>query len=173
MQDTVMTIIAILLAGILLFIFPLMAVAERNNDISQSIAEKAVTDFINEVASTGAITTQSYQKLVNNLASTGNTFDVELEHKQIDENIGKKTQWTNNKVIGENTSISKNTETISEQLQEKGTYNLTAGDTVSAKVKNSNRTIAQTFRSMFDPSGADNKEITAAASAVVTATGNR
>ena len=33
MQDTLMTIIAIVVAGILLFIFPLLAVSERNNDI--------------------------------------------------------------------------------------------------------------------------------------------
>lgn len=173
MQDTVMTIIAIILAGILLFIFPLMAVAERNNDISQTIAEKAVTDFVNEVATTGAITTQNYQKLLTTLSSTGNSFDVELEHKQLDENVGKKTQFTNNKVIGENISISKHTEAIAEQLAETGVYNLKAGDTISAKAINNNRTLAQTLRAPFDPAGSSNKEIVASASSIVTVTGNR
>lgn len=40
MQDTAMTILAIVVAGLLLFIFPLMAVSERNNDIAQTVAKK-------------------------------------------------------------------------------------------------------------------------------------
>ena len=40
MQDTVMTIIAIIVAGILLFIFPLLAVSERNNDIANYYSNK-------------------------------------------------------------------------------------------------------------------------------------
>ena len=55
MQDTLMTIIAIVVAGILLFIFPLLAVSERNNDIAQTIAKKAVSDFVSEVSTTGSV----------------------------------------------------------------------------------------------------------------------
>ena len=86
MQDTVITIIAILVAGVLLFIFPIMAVAERNNDISQSITEKAVADFVTEVASSGSITSQNYSKLVNTLSTTGNTYDVERLTKMLVKN---------------------------------------------------------------------------------------
>ncbi|MBB1523407.1 MAG: hypothetical protein HG467_004245 [Clostridiales bacterium] len=173
MQDTVITIIAILVAGVLLFIFPIMAVAERNNDISQSITEKAVADFVTEVASSGSITSQNYSKLVNTLSTTGNTYDVEMEVKKIDENVGKKSQWVNNKVIGENQQYSINTSQISESLKNRGVYNLKAGDTFSVKVKNSNKTLAQNFRSLINPAGTDKSEISAQESSVVTATGAR
>ena len=99
MQDTVMTIIAIIVAGILLFIFPLLAVSERNNDIAQTIAKKAVADFVSEVSTTGSVTLEQYNKLLSSLNTTGNTYNVAMEVKKVDANIGKKSQWVNGNVV--------------------------------------------------------------------------
>lgn len=173
MQDTAMTILAIVVAGLLLFIFPLMAVSERNNDIAQTVAKKAVTEFVGEVATTGAITSEQYSKLTNQLSSTGNNYDVEMEIKKIDDNIGKKSQWVNNKVIGENVQYSVYTDQISRSLEANGAYNLKKGDTISVKVKNNNKTMAQTFRSLVGAGNKDTYEIAAQESALVTATGSK
>ena len=48
MSDTVMTIVAIALAAILMFIFPLMSTADRSDDISQQLAQSAVTDAVDQ-----------------------------------------------------------------------------------------------------------------------------
>ncbi len=173
MEDTLITIIAILVSGVLLFIFPLMAVSERNNDIAESVAQKAVFDFVDEAATTGVITVQNYTKLQNTLSSTGNKFNIDIEIKKIDENIGKKSQWVSNVVVGENVQYSIYSEQITDQIMNTGAYPLRAGDTVSVKVTNSNRTVAQSFRSMLTPAGSDNVEISAQSSQVVTATGAR
>ena len=124
MQDTVMTIIAIIVAGILLFIFPLLAVSERNNDIAQTIAKKAVADFVSEVSTTGSVTLEQYNKLLSSLNTTGNTYNVAMEVKKVDANIGKKSQWVNGNVVGENVQYSVYTEQISKSLEETGSYNL-------------------------------------------------
>ena len=73
MGDSFITIIAIFLAAILMFIFPLMAVSERTDDVSQLVAETATTDFVDNVRSTGKLTIDGYDKFVSQLASTGNS----------------------------------------------------------------------------------------------------
>ena len=173
MQDTVMTIIAIIVAGILLFIFPLLAVSERNNDIAQTIAKKAVADFVSEVSTTGSVTLEQYNKLLSSLNTTGNTYNVAMEVKKVDANIGNKSQWVNGNVVGENVQYSVYTEQISKSLEETGSYNLKKGDTFSTTVKNNNKTLAQSFRSMVFAQDNEVNEITAQESAVVTATGAR
>lgn len=94
MSDSLITIVAIFLAAILMFIFPLLSIAERSDDISQLTVQSAVTDFVNTAKATGKITSEEYGKLLNKLSATGNTYDVEIEVKILDENIGKKSAWT-------------------------------------------------------------------------------
>ena len=40
------TIIAIALAGILMFVFPLMTIADRNDDIAQQAVQKKTVEFV-------------------------------------------------------------------------------------------------------------------------------
>ena len=66
MGDSLITIIAIFLAAILMFVFPLMAVSERTDDVSQLAIETATTDFVDEVRTTGKITPEKYNKFIEN-----------------------------------------------------------------------------------------------------------
>ena len=90
MGDTLMTVVAIFLAVILMFLFPMLSVSERTDDISQLAVETAVSNFVDDSRAIGKITVQNYEELVNALNATGNSYDIELEHKVLDENIGKK-----------------------------------------------------------------------------------
>ena len=102
MSDTLITVVAIFLAAILMFIFPLMSVAERGDDMSQLSVTTATTEFVDNSRSIGKITMDNYSKLVSAIQSTGNAYDIEIEVKVLDENIGKKSAWTSGTVIGEN-----------------------------------------------------------------------
>ena len=42
MGDTVVTILAIVLAAVLMFIFPLMSVADRSDDVSQLSVQNSI-----------------------------------------------------------------------------------------------------------------------------------
>ena len=55
MGDTTITIIAIFLAAILMFVFPLMAMSDRTDDISQLSVQTATTEFVDNVRTTGVL----------------------------------------------------------------------------------------------------------------------
>ena len=55
MGDSLITIIAIFLAAILMFIFPLMSVSERNDDIAQLSVQTATAEFVDNVRTKGKI----------------------------------------------------------------------------------------------------------------------
>lgn len=56
MSDTLMTIIGIFIAVLLMFIFPLMEIGGKNDEIAQTVAEVAVANFVSKVAEQGKIT---------------------------------------------------------------------------------------------------------------------
>ena len=176
MSDTLITIIAILLAAILMFVFPLMSVAERGDDMSSLTVQTATTEFVDNSRAIGKITLANYQKLVSTIEATGNTYDIEIEVKVLDENVGKKSAWTSGTVIGENIYYSVYTSQITDVLSDPngtGTYNMSEGDILSVSVKNTNRTMAQTIRNVFySISGSDTYQISAQHSGIVTATGS-
>lgn len=49
MEDSVITIVAIFLAAILMFIFPMMAVSDRLDDISQLSVQSETSEFVDRV----------------------------------------------------------------------------------------------------------------------------
>lgn len=176
MSDTLMTIIAIFLAAILMFIFPLMSVAERGDDMSQLAVQTAATEFVDNARAIGKITIEDYDKLVATINATGNGYDIEMEVKVLDENIGKKTPWTQGTVIGENVYYSVYTSQITDVIEDPngaGVYAMKEGDLFSVTIKNTNKTMAQTIRSVFySISGSDTASISVQHSGVVTATGS-
>lgn len=173
MQDTVMTIIAIIVAGIIIFGFSLLGAAEIHNNTVQSVASKAVQDFVLEVSATGTISQDEYSKLVAKLESTGNKFLINMEVQKLDSNAGKKTQWINHNVVGENSTFSVYSQQIAESLKKNGKYTLKEGDRFSVSVRNTNRTLSQSFKALIFSGSKEASEIQANHSALVTATGIR
>lgn len=64
MSDTLITIIAIAIAAILMFVFPLMTMSDRTDDVSQLTVQAATTDFVDKIRSTGKITQDNYNELL-------------------------------------------------------------------------------------------------------------
>jgi len=174
MSDTLITIIAIFLAAILMFIFPLMATATQNDEIAQIAVQSIVTDFTNKVAQQGKITATVYDEFIQKLHATGNAYDVELEAKRLDENPGKKTTNATQDMIGENVYYSEYTSTIVGALETNSdhTYKLNKGDYIIASVKNTNVTMGTQLKNFFYKLvGKDTYTIGATVSTLVTNTG--
>ena len=113
--------------------------------------------------------------MVTTVHATGNTYDIELELKVLDENIGKKSAWTQGTVIGENVYYSIYTSQIVDALEKSdtGVYSMKEGDILSCTVKNTNKTLSQTIRSVFySISGSDTYTIAAQHAGIVTANGS-
>ncbi len=170
MGDTLITVVAIVLAATLMFVFPLMTMSNRADDVSQLSVQSLTTQFVDDVRTTGKITSDKYNKFVENIHSTGNTYDVEIEVKVRDENPGKKTTQANSKKIGEDVYYSIYTTQIENTLKNNNAYNLKEGDIVSVSVKNTNTTMSQQL------SGGTSTQLTGTiageASGIVTANGN-
>ena len=177
MSDTFVTVIALFLAAILMFIFPLMSMADRTDDVSQLAVKTATTEFVDDIRETGKITQDKYTKYVETISATGNSYNVDMEVQVLDENPGKKASQVETTKIGENIYYSVYTSQIEEKLRDsvgsKNQYLLKEGDIVKVSAKNTNTTLSQQLKSFFyTVMGNDTYTIAAEHGGVVTATGN-
>ncbi len=173
MGDSTVTIIAIFLAAILMFLVPLISITERGDDISQTVVQTALATFVNDASSNGFISKANYDKLNSSLSATGNTYDIVIEVQKIDENPGKKATVTSGNLIGENIEYSVFTSTILETIDSpsgNGRYDLNQGDKIIVTATNTNTTLAQMFRNFMYKITGNDKAIGASASALVTRT---
>ena len=177
MGDTLITVIAIALAAVLMFVFPLMTMSDNSDDISQLSVETATTEFVDDVRTTGKLTMDKYSKFVETLSSTGNSYDVEMEVQVLDENPGKKTTQAEATKIGENVYYSMYNSQILDTLAPSGgktkTLALKEGDIFSCSVKNTNTTLSQQLKNFFyTVTGNDTYTIAAEHAGIVTANGS-
>lgn len=172
MSDTLVTVIAIGISAVLMFIFPLMTMADRTDDISQLTVKTATTEFVDRIRTTGKITPDEYSKFEQNIGSTGNTYNIEIEVRILDENAGKKTTQTVKDKIGENEYYSVYTSQVEEVLKKNKSYILKEGDIISVSVKNTNQTLSQQLKNFFyTVIGNDTYTIAASHGGIILSTG--
>ena len=170
--ETIVTIVAIFLAAILIGIFPLMSIADRNDDIAQLSVQTDIAEFVDTVRKTGKITQDEYNALATKLYATGNTYNIDMEVQVLDENPSKKTTQQTDTKIGENIYYSVYTTQIENVLKENGKYPLKEGDKIIVSASNTNTTIAQMLKNFFySLSGNNTYSIVASQSGVVAVTG--
>lgn len=176
MGDTLITVVAIGLAAVLMFVFPLMTMSDRTDDVSQLAVETATTDFVDDVRTSGKLSMDKYSKFVETISSTGNSYEVEMEVNVLDENPGKKASQAEVTKIGENVYYTMYTSQIMDQINPSSgqtkTLALKEGDMFTASVKNTNTTLSQQLKNFFySVTGNDTYTIAAEHGGIVTANG--
>lgn len=174
MDDILSAIIGIALASILMFIFPLITMSDRTDDISQLTVKIATTEFADNVKEVGKITPNEYNKFIQNIGSTGNTYNVELEVRVLDENPSRKVVQAPPPTTPptENIYYSIYTSQIQEVLERNNEYLLKEGDIFTVNVKNTNQTMSQQLKNLFyKVIGKDTYIIAATGTGLVTTTG--
>lgn len=158
MDDTLVTIIGIITASIIMFIAPLILIADRSDDISQLLVQTATSDFVNEVIKTGKITLDNYQRFISSIQASGNTYDIDMEVRILDETTSKMVT-DNSHVVGNNTYYSIFTSQVEDKLgissqitdnNRTGQLILKQGDLISVTVKNSSQTLSQLLKSLYN-----------------------
>lgn len=149
MDDILISVIGIFLAVILMFIFPLITMADRTDDVSQLTAKILTNEFVDNIRKTGKIEPDKYDKFVQNLGSTGNTYNIEMEVKILDENPGRRATQSSNTTIGEKVYYSVFNSQIEETLNNDNDYYLKEGDIVTVSINNTSQTIAQQLKNFF------------------------
>lgn len=81
MINSVSKIVAALLAVLLLYFVPAMQQAKTQEDISKLTAYHALTEFVDSVRNKGYISPEMYEDFQKELAGSGDSFGVELEHQ--------------------------------------------------------------------------------------------
>ena len=115
MEDTTLSITGIIIAAIIMFIVPLVMIADRNDDISQLLVETYTAEFVDNIIKTGKISNEDYEQYIISLGTSGNTYDVNIELKILDENPARR--YTNaTGATGENSYYSLFTSQIEEEL---------------------------------------------------------
>ena len=132
MEDSLITIFSIILAVLLMFIFPLMDTWERQDDISYMSVYAHVVEFVDSARNLGYITSDMDYSFLRSVYSTGNRYQITLEHRNFE------------LVPGFESGVYVNTYTnsIINKLNTTGRYDMEAGDYFYVSVKNTNKTQA-------------------------------
>lgn len=181
MEETTVSIIGIFIAAIMMFVVPLILISDRSDDISQLVVQTATAQFVDEVIKTGKITNDKYTKFIDQLTSSGNTYEIDMEVKILDENTAKIYQDKDSSKMGNNTYYSIFTSQIEDMLEAsvsntenngEGKIILKQGDAISITVSNSSKTLSQSLKSFYyGGSGSNIKIIAATASGTVAING--
>lgn len=149
MDNTVIAVIGIFVAIILMFVFPVMEMASKNDELSQTVVQVVTSDFANNVARQGKITRFDYDELVQKLKATGNAYSIEMEVQILDDNPSRNaTGSTTTTKDGKYYSVY--TSTIMEKLNSGDEeYILKKDDYIIVTIKNTNITMATELKNMF------------------------
>ena len=173
MEDSVITIVAIFLAAILMFIFPIMAVSDRVDDISEMSVQTETSEFVDRITNMGCLTLEEYNKYIQTATIGGITpLDVEVQIQILDENPNIEANNENKTKIGKNLYYTIYTKQIEEKLGNEGKIILKEGDIFSVNVRNTNKTLGQMLRNLFYHTNEDTYQIAASDSGVVMVDGN-
>ena len=172
MGDSAMVIVAIFLAAILMFVFPLMTMADKKDDITTLTVENATNEFTTEIRTTGKLTQARYDSFLSTLVATGNSYNVDITVQVLDSNPAKK-ETSSSKVIGDNVYYTLYTSQVLDKLNGASGLILKEGDIVTVTVENTNVTIGQQLRNfLYRVTGNNSSTVAASASGIVTTNGN-
>lgn len=82
MGDSLSTVFTMIIAAIVMFLFPMLDSFERQDDLSYMAVYTATVDFVDAVRNTGVLTKEMYDSYLTQILGTGNTYDVTLEHRE-------------------------------------------------------------------------------------------
>ena len=170
MGDSAMVVVAIFLAAILMFVFPLMTMADKKDDITTLTVQTATTEFTDTIRTTGKLTQEKYDNFTQTLASTGNTYNVDIKVQVLDENPAKKESSATQK-IGDNIYYVIYTTQVLDAIS-KGDLVLKEGDIISVGVEITNPTLSDTLKNfVYRVSGNNSKGYIASDAGIVTTNG--
>lgn len=146
-NNTLLTFIVIAIAGVVLFVFPIMTISEKNDTMALERIQAETTAFVDKVANEGEITEESLNAFETAIGSV-KPSSAQIEIQQLDENVGKKTGFSSSSVIGQNVYYSIYDESVRETISQNGKIPLKQGDLVSVEVGlSSSGSFAEGFRS--------------------------
>ncbi len=152
-------IIAIIITVILLFLTPMLYMAQKQDIISQSYVSNETTKFIDSIKNSGYISPEMYMDFVKKIDATNNLYNIEIVHSHkvveplYDENTGT--------FLEDYDTYYYNTyqDEIIEVFDQGKDYEFFQGDYISIIVKNRTKTIATRLMELFYSSDIPDEQI--------------
>jgi hypothetical protein len=158
MSDMLSKVIALLIAVLLLYIFPVENMLARQDDITRVFVLNETTQFVDSVRNLGYVTPTMYLQFAEVLSATGNSYDIRMEHNHVSidplyTDPAELTSFQHDYRTNYKTTY---TDEIMEALfpetsqpQTDIYYYLSRGDIFSVHVVNKNKTIASRVQEML------------------------
>lgn len=150
-MDSISKIFAVLIAVLLLYMFPISAAFDNQDEVSELVVLREVTAFVDMVRDKGYISPVMYSDFEQAIQATGNTFDIQMEHghKRYDpvyDDPSRPETFTGEYAVHYDTFYSGQILPVlfpdsaagKDELSRR--YKLYVGDTFTVTVKNTNRT---------------------------------
>ena len=170
MKDALSMILAVILLVILIIILPLYNYFERQDDMSYNTALKTVTMFVDEVAQNGYLDQNMYDKFIQRLGATGNSYEIQVEaQKRIITNdpdntlnqddpkyIEQYKSYYNKDIFNDETG-STSTIISKDNSLKNSAFFFDVGDKFYVRIKNTNTTMASALLAAIVPGATSEK----------------
>ena len=145
MESNASAILAIFIAAIIMFGFPLVTMARKTDKSAQIILESSTDEYVDIIRKKGVIKLSDYEAFLQKISSTGNSFDVDFELQRLDENATKRATQGQAEVQNRNTYATYYTTQVMQMINSnaQGMLVLKEGDIITVRVKNNNITFFQ------------------------------
>lgn len=81
MEENVQRIFSIMIAVIVFFLLPMYVAFEKKDDIAYALATRMTSELVENIKNNGYISKKMYDDFVSKLLVTGNTYEINMEHK--------------------------------------------------------------------------------------------
>lgn len=141
-MDSFSKIISIFLAVILMFISPLLYMAQKQDSITQLYVSTETTRFIDNIKNSGYINKSMYEDYIKKIDQTGNLYEIEITHchKRVEPLVDVNT----NDILQDYSVYYYNTyeDEIFEAFDKDMDYSFNRGDFISIDIFNRYKTTA-------------------------------
>lgn len=152
-------IIAIIITVILLFLTPMLYMAQKQDIISQSYVSSEATKFIDSIKNSGYISIEMYMDFVKKIDATNNLYNIEIVHShKVVEPLYDENSST---FLEDYDTYYYNTyqDEILEVFDQRKDYEFFQGDYISIIIKNRTKTIATRLMELFYSSDIPDEQI--------------
>lgn len=151
MVDGLSKVVAVFIAVILLFIYPITYMADNQEESMRLIVQNATVKFTDSVRDNGYITGEMYDSYLMEIGVTGCSYDVEMDHSHrtyfpIYSDVSDPNSFT-----GDYKQVEEGyfTDEIISAISSGGTYYLTKGDYIVIEVANDSKTFSGQMKSLI------------------------
>ena len=80
MEDILGKVVSIIFGCVLMFIVPIMLIAQKQDTIAQSYMDNATVEFVDNARTSGKITPEAYEQLCNSIDAAHMICEIKITH---------------------------------------------------------------------------------------------